>query len=47
VRATGGRRTLELTRRFAPRPCGAHFARPNRLRRFVESSPFDHSGTSP
>ena len=72
VRATGGRRTLDLTRRFAPRPCGAHFVRlsrnfrcarmtrrfaprpcgahfvrPNRPRRFVESSPFDHSGTSP
>jgi len=30
VRATGGRRTLDLTRRFAPRPCGAHFVRLSR-----------------
>ena len=42
-------RTLDFTRHIhVPRPAGVASRRANRLScRFVESSPFDHSGTSP
>ena len=39
--------TPDLTRHLWWLALRAHFVRPKRLRRLVESGPFDHSGTSP